>query len=164
MSRRLPRPTNVPEGHSPLINKLWSFYVAANGPATRTIATVIEGLDDDQRNGTANHETVRRTLTAISLPQWQTVEVIFLALCQIADVDPDDEDDGDQWESPRPHRERLQEYWRLAMYGRQDDLPRTRDEKAKQEAAEQRRRTTVADDPWGSAPPPRSSVADEPPF
>ncbi|MGW5112257.1 hypothetical protein [Nocardia sp. NPDC004123] len=82
----------------PLINMLWWFYIAENDPSIRTIAQVIEELADDQRNGTANHETIRHTSGATSLPQSQSVEEIFLALLQIADVDPDDignKDDDD---------------------------------------------------------------------
>jgi hypothetical protein len=135
----------------------------------RKVAQVIEELEEDQRDGTANHETVRRTLGAMYLPQWQTVAVIFLALCQIANVDPDDDDDddSDRWDPPRTHRERLQRCYRLARYGTLDDLPRTRAEKARQEAVEQERyrRAAAADDPWSQAPAPGSGgFADEPPF
>lgn len=172
MPARLTKPTDVPDSHQPLIDMLWRFYVAADGPSTRTIAQAIASQEEDQRNGTANHETVRRTLKALHLPEWQTVEVIFQALCQIANVYADDDDDGDgdffdRWDQPRTHRDRLRRCYRLARYGTLDDLPRTRDEKARQEAAEHDRSSQLitTDDPWGQAPPPgRGGFADEPPF
>lgn len=166
MPPRLAKPKNVPEDHKPLIDMLWRFYVAGNAPATRKIAAVI--ASDEHRRATANHETVRRTLTARYLPEWQTVEVIFEALCHIGNVDPDDQDDGDsdyfdRWDQPATHRGRLQRHYLLARYGTVEDLPRTREEKARQEAAERERAgRVVADDPWGHAPP--RAFADEPPF
>lgn len=169
MPARLSKPTDVPDDHQPLIDMLWRFYVAANGPSTREIASVIAAQDDDLRNGTANHETVRKTLKALRLPEWQTVEVIFQALCQIANVDPDDQDDSDsfdRFDQARTHRDRLRQCYRLARYGTLLDLPRTRDEKARQEAAERERaQQRMVDDPWGQAPPAgRGGFADEPPF
>jgi hypothetical protein len=59
MPRRLSRPADVPADRQPLIAMLWRFYIAANGPSARKIADAISALDDDQRGGTANHETVR---------------------------------------------------------------------------------------------------------
>lgn len=71
--------------------------------------------------------------------------MIFLALCQIADVDADDvepdEDDNsgyNRWdqEPPRSHRENLRRYYLLAKHGSVLTLPRTRQVKARQEAEE----------------------------
>ncbi|BDT96937.1 hypothetical protein IFM12275_69130 (plasmid) [Nocardia sputorum] len=161
MPPRLSRPTDVPENHWPLIDMLWRFYIAAGDPPMRKIARAIEELDDDQRKGTANHETIRRTLGAIALPQWETVEVIFLALCQIANVDPDDiePDDGNSsfggWEPTRSHRDELHWCYRMARYGSVTALPRTRDQKAQQEAAEAARSRQLAS---------MSGSDDEPPF
>ncbi|WET81678.1 hypothetical protein P3102_10935 [Amycolatopsis sp. QT-25] len=59
-------------------------------------------------------------------PQWLTVEVIFLALCRIADVDPDDYG----YDQPPTHREALHEAYRRARFGYTRELPRTRTEKA----------------------------------
>jgi hypothetical protein len=167
---RLTKPTKVRDNYKPMIDMLWRFYVAAKGPSIRTIAQVIMDQDDDLRAGTANHETVRRTLKAMYLPEEQTVEVIFLALCEIASVDPDDDDDGDsygQFDGPRTHRDRLHQCYRLARYGVVDDLPRTRGERAQQQAQERERVRSIAlaDDPWGSAPAPGSGGGyEEPPF
>lgn len=158
MPPRLLKPASVPDNHQPLIDMLWRFYVAAHGPSTRKVARVIASQDDDQRDGTANHETIRRTLKAVYLPEWQTVEVIFEALCQIANVDPNDDDDsGDEYgydEPLRTHRGQLHRLYRLARYGTADGLPRTREEKAQQEVIEQERRRQQA----------RSGFVDEPPF
>lgn len=171
MPRRLTKPSEVASDHRPLIDMLWRFYMAANSPSMKKVADTVTGLDDDQRAGTANHETVRRTLGGLALPQWQTVEVIFLALCQIANVDPDDDDDGDsdmfdRWDEQRTHRDRLQRFYQLARHGTMEDLPRTRAEKIAQQRAERERRLQPADDPWGTAPPAGSGsrFSDEPPF
>jgi hypothetical protein len=159
MPPRLSKPTDVPDGHQPLIDMLWRFYVAADGPSTRKVAQVIASQEDDQRDGTANHETVRRTLKAVYLPELQTVEVIFQALCQIANIDPGDDDDSDdyeRWEPSRTHRDHLRNLYRFARYGAVAGPPRTRTEKARQEAAAEerrRRQNTAPADPW-----------DEPPF
>jgi hypothetical protein len=150
-----------------LNDMLWRFYIAANAPSTRGIAQAIASQDDDSRAGTANHETVRRTLRASNLPAWQTVEVIFLALCQIANIDPDDEDDTDDYDRQDPaytHRDELHRRYRLARFGTGQGPPRTRDEKMRQEAEQKRAGRRVAlDDPWGSAPA-SSGFSDEPPF
>ncbi|WP_280498260.1 hypothetical protein [Nocardia farcinica] len=165
MPPRLYKPTDVPEDYEQLIDMLWRFYIAADEPPVRKIARAIEELPDDQRRGTANHETIRRTLRALTLPQWETVEVIFLALCQIADVDPDDIDNGYR----DSHRDLLHWCYRLARYGEVAALPRTREEKARQEAEAEakRRRKAALDDPWGS-PPSAGAFGrrpdDEPPF
>ncbi|MFI6225352.1 hypothetical protein ACIBEH_32735 [Nocardia salmonicida] len=165
------KPTGVPSNHEQLIDKLWLFHIAAGEPSMRDIALAIDALDDDQRKGTANHETVRRTMRALTLPQWESVEVIFLALCQLANVDPDDvePDENDNsgysgWEPPRSHREDLYRYYSLAKHNSVPVLPRTRDVKARMEAEAEAKKADVAarrsrmpdlsdDDPWGSAPP-----------
>jgi hypothetical protein len=107
-------------------------------------------------------------LTTLAPPR-QTVEIIFLALCKIADVDPDDENDSDDYyqnEMPQTHRAQLHHNYRLARYGVAYDLPRTREEKARQQAeAEERLQRAAPEDPWGSAPKAgASSFLEEPPF
>jgi hypothetical protein len=159
----------VPKNHDLLIDMLWRFFIAADEPPMRKIARVINELPEDQRKGSANHETVRRTLRALTLPQWETVEVIFLALCQIANVDPDDiepdEDDyrGRDWEPPRSHRDEIHWRYRFARNGSVTTMPRTRDEKARQEAKAQ-----ADNDPWANAPRASGSFGarrdDEAPF
>lgn len=167
MPPRLSKPTSVPQNHESLIEMLWRFYVGADAPSLRAIKAAIDSQDDDQRKGTANHETIRRTLKAVYLPEWHTVELIFEALCQIADVDPDDDDDSgdyyDERDSLRTHRQQLHVLYRLARHGTLSSPPRTRSEKAQQEAAaeERRRAAATADDPWGRSP---GMFRDEPPF
>lgn len=159
MPPRLYRPTEVLEDHEQLIDMLWRFFIAADEPSLKKIARTIEELPEEQRRGTANPETVRRTLRALTLPQWETVEVIFLALCQIADVDPDDIDFDERgnrgygWHPPHSHREELHWRYRFARNGSVTVMPRTREEKARQEAAAEAKRARNADnDPWGNAP------------
>lgn len=169
MPPRLMKPTQVPESRQPLVDALWRFYVAADRPTTRRIADAIEALRENQRNGTANHETVRRTLRGEAVGSWQTVEVIFLALCELADVDPYDieDDENDRWNEPQAHLENIRHAWHRAV----DDapmpaIPRTRaqrdaDEAAKrlQQQSEQQRQEELARK-FGSAGP----FDDEPPF
>jgi hypothetical protein len=143
MPPRLMKPTDVPESRRPLVDSLWRFYVAANRPPTRRIAQAIEALSEDQRNGTANHETIRRTLRGESVGSWQTVEVIFLALCELSDVDPHDieYDDDDRWNPPAiSHIEGIRQAWHQAVDGAPPPaIPRTRAQRDEQELAERMR-------------------------
>lgn len=159
MPRRLTKPTNAPKARQPLVDMLWRFFVAAGRPSMRQIAKAIETLPDDQRNGTANHETIRRTLQGQSIGAWGTVEVIFLALCELADVDPNDEegDDDDRWSPPTAHIDDFRRRWNEAVdLAPMPYLPRTRVEqrRAEQETAEAARRAAEkAADPWSNEPP-----------
>lgn len=137
MPPRLTKPASMPPERKKLVDLLWRFYVAARRPTTRRIAETIEGWED--RRGSANHETVRRTLRGEAVGAWWTVEVIFLALCEIADVDPHDiEDEGyDGYGSPPvSHLEECRRYWNEAVDGApMPDIPRTRKERDEQVAA-----------------------------
>ncbi len=170
MPPRLIKPPDVPESREKLVDLLWRFFIAAKRPAMRQIAEVIQAWDDDKRNGSANHETIRRTLRGEAVGAWQTVEVIFLALCELADVDPYDADDvEDRWDESVPHLELLHRYWNQAVDGGapMPERLKTRKERAEEQAAAQKRaaaaRQRQHDDPWGSAPP-RGGFSDEPPF
>lgn len=85
MPARLTKPTDVADNHGQLIDMLWRFYIAAHEPPMRKIADAIKKLDEDEQTSTANHETVRKTLSAITLPQQETVEVM-MALIEIPQV------------------------------------------------------------------------------
>jgi hypothetical protein len=104
----------------------------------RQIADAIQAMDEDKRAGTANHETIRRTLRGEAVGAWQTVEVIFLALCELADVDPNDADDvEDNRDTPVPHIESLQRAWNHAVdEAPMPDRPKTRKERADEAAAQ----------------------------
>jgi len=152
MPRRLAKPTDVPEWRRPFIDMLWRFFIAADRPSTQRVTETIEALDDDQRRGTANRETIRRHLRAESIGSWGTVEVIFLALCKMADIDPHDEegDEGDRWNPPVAHIEKFHRYWNEAVdQSPMLDLPRTQTERAKQEAKAAER---AAQNPWDEVP------------
>ncbi len=158
MPPRLTKPTNVPASRQSFVDMLWRFYVAARRPPTRQIAETIQAWDDDQRRGSANHETIRRALRGESVGAWHTVEMIFLALCEIADVDPEDiEDDGDRWSPPMTHLEQFHRCWNEAVdEAPMPDIPRTRTERAQQQAAElaaAQARASVRD-PWATDEPP----------
>ncbi|WP_424183493.1 hypothetical protein ACOBQX_15975 [Actinokineospora sp. G85] len=150
---RLTKPSGLPDEHQWLIDLLWQFHVAADGPTARKVATVI--AEDEQRAATANHETVRRIMKGIYLPEWRTIEVVFLALCKIADVDPDDQDD-DQWGEVLTHRELLRRSWQQARFGTDAGAVKTRAQRATE------RTRVLAADPWAAAPP--RGLPDEPPF
>jgi len=151
----LTKPTKVPQSRQPFVDMLWRFYIAARRPPTRRIAETIEAWDEDQRRGTANHETIRRALRGESVGAWQTVEVMFLALCEMADVDPHDidDDDGDRWNPPFSHLERFHRSWNEAVdEAPMPDIPRTRAERAEQQAAQQAEAEARASakDPWAT--------------
>jgi hypothetical protein len=138
MPPRLTRPASVPEERKNLVDLLWRFYVAAQRPTTRRIAETIEERED--RRGSANHETVRRTLRGETVGAWWTVEVIFLALCEIADVDPHDIEYDEYYDrfNPPPfsHHEQCRRYWNEAVDGApMPAIPRTRKERDEQVAA-----------------------------
>jgi hypothetical protein len=156
MPRRLVKPTDLPPSRQPLVDMLWKFYIAADRPSTRKTAERIAGWDEDQRRGTANHETIRRTLRGESVGAWLTVEAIFLALCDLADVDPEDVegDENDRWNPPTAHREQFRRCWNEAVdESPMPDIPRTRAQRAAQEAAEQAAREARAS-AWSSGEPP----------
>lgn len=167
MPRRLTKPADVPRSREALVDVLWRFYIAANRPSMRQIADAIQAMDEDKRAGTANHETIRRTLRGEAVGAWQTVEVIFLALCELADVDPNDADDvEDNWDTPVLHIESLQRAWNHAVdEAPMPDRPKTRKERA-DEAAAREYTATQRGGPWGSAPASGAGggFQDEPPF
>jgi hypothetical protein len=165
MPPRLTKPANAPGHLQPLIDLLWTFHSAAGLPTTKRIAEVIEGWE--HRKASAGQETIRKTLRAETVGEWHTVEVIFLALCEIADIDADDvvEDEyPDRFDPPAlSHRVQLRQCWYQARTGApMPDIPRTRAERAKQEAAQaaereaRKNRASTVVDPWGGT--------DEPPF
>jgi hypothetical protein len=165
------KPQKVQQEREALVDMLWTFYVAAGRPSMARIAQAILELDEDVRTGTANHETVRRTLSGSAVGSWLTVEVVFLALCELADVDPDDKydhEDRDRWDPLLSHRQLLKLAWNRARDGvAPPTLPRTRAERARQEAetAKERARVNVGGDPWGPAPPVSGGgFNDDPPF
>jgi hypothetical protein len=135
---RLTKPTNVPAQREPLVDMLWRFFIAANRPTLKRVAEAIEALDDEQRVGTANPETIRRNLRGQTVGQLETIQVIFLALCRLADVDPHDMEgaDGDRWNPPVSHMDDLRRRWHEAFdEAPMPDLPRTRAQQAAELAA-----------------------------
>jgi hypothetical protein len=116
MPSHMTRPVDVIPSRRPLVDMLWSYYIAAGRPPMRKIAATISAWDDDRRTGSANHETIRRKMLGTSVGAWQTIEMIFLALCEIADVDPHaTADDGDGRSTPPVEPiERIRRCWHEA--------------------------------------------------
>jgi hypothetical protein len=85
---RLPNEKDLPPGTvRDFAILLHYLYRRAHRPALREISDAIRR--DDDLNGTASPETVRRMLTGASVPaHWGTVEAVYLTLCYLARLDP----------------------------------------------------------------------------
>jgi hypothetical protein len=112
-----------------LVTQLFAYYRDAGRPTLRQISDSIASRDD--LAGTASRETIRRMLLGISFPaQWETAHAVFLALCQLAGYDPDEEHpDGYGGET---RRSVAKELWNSAIDEPEPSPP----------------------DPWGSSEPP----------
>lgn len=86
---RLPNEKDLPHGpRRDFAEAMFALYRLAGRPSLSAISAEIER--DEQRRGTASRETIRRVLIGTSVPAtFATVEVIMLALCAMADVEPD---------------------------------------------------------------------------
>jgi hypothetical protein len=127
---RMPSTSDLPEGpRRVLVAQLFAYYRDAGRPTLREISDAIAGRDD--LAGTASRETIRRMLLGISVPaQWETAHAVFLALCQLADYDPDEQHpDGYEGET---RRSVVKDLWNSAI-----------DEPDPQPS-----------DPWGTSAPP----------
>jgi hypothetical protein len=101
----------------------------------------------------ASAETIRRILRGTTVPaHWETVEAVYLTLCDLAELDPDDDVYLDALDERAKIRRHVEETWHEAL-----DNPNHRYRQPARVAAE---------DPWaadaGSFGVDRAS--DEPPF
>ena len=88
-SIRMPSETELPAGPvREFVAILFDLYREAHRPTLRQISSVIRRLD---LPGTASTETIRKMLRGTTVPRWPTVEVVLLALCEIAETHPDQE-------------------------------------------------------------------------
>jgi hypothetical protein len=86
----MPDETALPQGPvRDFVELLFDYHQIARYPTLEAICTQIDELPEQQRSGTASRETIRRMFHGHVPRNWQTVEVVFDALCQLAGVDPD---------------------------------------------------------------------------
>lgn len=92
---RMPEERDLPRGAMrDFVEVVHYHYRAAHRPPLRKISNrVVELVEHSKRSdgrldGTASKETIRRMLLGKVLPQWSTVEVVYLALCDLAGEDP----------------------------------------------------------------------------
>ncbi|WP_434439656.1 hypothetical protein [Lentzea sp. E54] len=113
---RIPSLAELPGGpRRDLVKLLFFYYREAGRPTLRRISAWIDEHADELA-GTASKETVRRMLTGKTVPaQWETAHTVFLALCNLAGVDPDDE--TQRYDS---NRAEFKDHWNQAI----DNEPR----------------------------------------
>ena len=109
---RMPSEEDLPSGTvRDFVWLLFYFYRQAHRPTLREISDRIRNSD---LPGTASTETIRRMLRGTTVPtHWDTVEAVFLALCDLARREPDTRltFQGDDL-TRRAHLERL---WHRAL-------------------------------------------------
>lgn len=117
---QMPDKESLPEGpHRDFVELLFDYYRLARRPTLEKICNQVRSKD---RAGTASRETIRRMLRGVTVPpNWQTVEVVFIALCELAGVAHDvkvkvysDPEDG--W-IVTDRRSQMEEVWHAAFDG-----------------------------------------------
>ena len=117
---KMPSEAELPSGpFRVFVLALHQHYRAAYRPPLRRIsekaaeiAAMTDGVD-----GTASRETIRRMLTGEVLPQWSTVEVTFLALCNLAHREPDEQVSDDGYYGSWTYRDEISKAWNDAVDG-----------------------------------------------
>jgi hypothetical protein len=85
---RMPPENELPRGPvRDFVEQLFILFRAAERPTLREINEAI--LRRDDLRGTASTETIRRMLHGSVPPHWTTVEAVMVALCGLADINPD---------------------------------------------------------------------------
>lgn len=167
---RMPDTTALPEGPvRDFVELLFDYHQIARHPTLEEIYGQIDELPEEERSGTASRETVRRMLHGHVPRHWQTVEVVFLALCRLADVDPDrkvkywDQEYDENVETDR--RGQMREVWSAALYGRPIRRSPFRgvdfDYEEPEPAPTSSNAYRPADDPWATG---GGGFSDDPPF
>ncbi|WP_067481811.1 hypothetical protein [Actinomadura hibisca] len=171
---RIPDTTALPAGPTrDFVELLFDYHQIARHPTLEAICEQINEIPEEERLGTASRETVRRMFHGHVPRHWQTVEVVFDALCQLAGVDPDrkvrywDHRDDERVEADR--RSQMQEVWSAALYGRPVDKPLFRginfdyEEPEPEPVGSSSRFPAI--DPWATGGNSRGgSYNDDPPF
>jgi hypothetical protein len=124
---RMPPESELPSGPvRDFLEQLFVLFRAARRPTLREISDAI--LRRHNLRGTASAETIRRMLHGKVPSHWTTVEAVMVALCDLADIDPDERRSSEEW-GDHTWRERIESSWHQAL-----DAPPARQDR----------------DPWGS--------------
>lgn len=162
----MPTEAQLPKGpRRDFVEELFLHYREAGRPTLRVISAWIaqkNANEETELGASASIETIRRVMTGRVVPRnWKTVQAIFLALCGLAERDPDqhrwnhyNEDEGEE-----SFRAVVKRYWNDAL----DDVQLTGSLPARpQPPATTAARGGFSDDPWDVKP--KSSFDDEAPF
>jgi hypothetical protein len=170
---RIPDINVLPRGRvRDFVELLFDYHQIADYPKLKEISEQVDRLPDSERNGTASRETIRRMFRGSVPSEWHTVEVVFLALCQMADVDPDrrvkytfwDEEEGVDVEVDTDRRSQMREVWSAALYGRPVNRALFQGVEFDHEESEPPQRSTgfvSANAPWATG---GDGFTDDPPF
>jgi hypothetical protein len=111
--------------------QMFSLFREAHRPRLEAIKNAIP----EDAPATASAETIRRILRGISVPaRWDTVNVVLVALCELAGVDPD-ANLGGRYDDDMSRRQLVEHAWHTAL-----DYPSGK-------------KAVPADDPWASDAP-----------
>lgn len=169
---RIPPIDVLPLGHvRNFVELLFDYREIANYPKLKEISEQVESLPESERNGTASRETIRRMFHGSVPSEWHTVEVVFLALCRLANVDPDrrvkytywDGEERSDVEVDTDRRSQMREVWSAALYGRPVGTALFQGVDFDYEEPEPPQRSTgfAPDDPWARG---GGGFSDDPPF
>lgn len=160
----LPREAQLPKGpRRDYVEELFLHYREAGRPTLRAISAWIDEKNanvDTELGASASIETIRRVMTGVVIPRnWKTVQAIFLALCGIAERDPEQVRwSGGFNDDEESFRAVMKRYWNDAL----DDIALTGSLPAKPQPPAAAK-SGFSGDPWENARP-KSSFDDEPPF
>lgn len=144
---RMPTEQELPRGPKrDFVEALFSLYREARRPTLREISQVIERGDF---RATASPETIRRMLRGTTIPSWNIIESVVLALCEMARVNPDANMGYDE----PTRRELVADRWSDALDNLDTPLVSVTAEIVRPEA-----------DPWESDQSRSYVFSDEPPF
>jgi hypothetical protein len=88
---RMPSGNVLPAGgRRSFLYEVFRLYRQAGSPALKEVEKWIK--ENDNLDGTASSETIRRLLTLGKPPyRWHTAEAVILAFCHFARIDPEDD-------------------------------------------------------------------------
>jgi hypothetical protein len=154
MARTMHMPTHaeLPKGpRREFVEELRRYYRAAGRPPLRKISRAIEGRAE-LKEVTASQETVRRMLRGRTLPtDWDRVFAVFFVLCEMGNINPEDERWEDSYNGSESNADYLKRLWDTALEEDPNPLP-----------IPQPAGRGPVEDPW--APAPSGFGRDEPPF